>query len=127
MTKAGVPACLIAALLALPAAASGQGGDQPPSASQFEKVTLNDRPGEPMAIAVLPDGRVLHTARTGEVRIFDPDTQLNTLAAELDVYQHDEEGVQGVAVDPGFEENQWVYYYYSPPGTTPWTTRRRRL
>src|SRR5829696_4443837 len=72
-----------------------------------------------MAIAVLPDRRVLHTARTGEVRIFDPRTQLNTLAGELDVYQHDEEGVQGVAIDPNFEENHWVYLYYSPPGTTP--------
>ena len=39
---------------------------------------LNDRPGEPIALAVLPDGRVLHTARTGEVRIHNPRTGLNT-------------------------------------------------
>ena len=83
---------------------------------KFEKVTLNDRPGEPVSLAVLPDRRVLHTARTGEVRLFDPRTQLNTLAADVEVYEHDEEGLQGIAMDPNFDENRWVYLYYSPPG-----------
>src|SRR5918997_2710981 len=91
----------------------------PADQSAFQKVTLNDRPGEPMSLAVLPDLRVLHTARTGQVRIHDPRTGLNTLAAEVPVYQHDEEGLQGIALDPNFEENNWVYLYYSPPGDTP--------
>ena len=33
--------------------------------------------------------------------------------------QHDEEGLQSVAVDPNFEKNRWVYAYYSPPLNTP--------
>jgi cytochrome c len=90
-----------------------------PPASQFQKVTLNDRPGEPIALAVLPDGRVLHTARNGAVRIHDPRTGLNTIAANVPVYQHDEEGVQGVAIDPNFSKNKWVYLYYSPVLDTP--------
>ena len=106
------------ALLALPSAAAAQAGNPPP-ASAFQKVTLNDRPGEPMSLAVLPDRRVLHTARTGEVRLHNPRTGLNTLAADVPVYQHDEEGLQGIAIDPAFEENRWVYLYYSPPGDTP--------
>jgi cytochrome c len=85
----------------------------------YQKVTLNDRPGEPMSLAVLPDRRVLHTTRQGEVRLHDPRTGLNTLAAELDVYEHDEEGLQSVAVDPAFRRNHWVYLYYSPRGRTP--------
>jgi glucose/arabinose dehydrogenase len=92
---------------------------QPPPATRFQKVILNDRPGEPMSLAVLPDLRVLHTSRTGQVRIHDPRTGLNTLAAEVPVYQHDEEGLQGIAVDPGFSRNRWVYLYYSPPMDTP--------
>jgi cytochrome c len=87
--------------------------------SSFQKVTLNDEPGEPMGLAVLPDLRVLHTDRTGEVRLHDPETGLNTLAAKMDVYQHDEEGVQSIAIDPNFENNRWVYLYYSPPEDTP--------
>ena len=93
-------------------------GDPPPDSS-FQKVTLNDFPGEPMSLAVLPDLRVLHTARTGEVRIHDPRTGLNTIAADVPVYQHDEEGLQGIAIDPDFTRNRWVYLYYSPPLDTP--------
>ena len=37
----------------------------------------------------------------------------------MDVYQHDEEGLQSVAVDPNFLSNKWVYAYYSPPLNTP--------
>ena len=40
----------------------------------YEKVTLNDDPGEPMSLAVLPDGRVLHNTRGGEIRLYDPAT-----------------------------------------------------
>ncbi|PZF82467.1 PQQ-dependent sugar dehydrogenase [Jiangella anatolica] len=100
-------------------AASGAPEAAPPD-SAFQKVTLNDTPGEPMDLAVLPDGRVLHTTRAGEVWLHDPDTRLNTLAAELDVYEHDEEGLQSIAIDPGFgKSNNWIYLYYSPPLDTP--------
>jgi cytochrome c len=97
------------------------GTSSPPPDSAFQKVTLNDRPGEPMDLAVLPDGRVLHVTRAGEVWLHDPDTGRNTIAATLDVYQHDEEGLQNVAIDPGFGRrgNNWVYLYYSPPMDTP--------
>jgi glucose/arabinose dehydrogenase len=121
MRKAATAACLVTVLgglSGLPSAAAGQSGT-PPSGARFQKVTLNDRPGEPMSLAVLPDRRVLHTARTGEVRLHNPRTGLNTLAAEVPIYQHDEEGLQGIAIDPDFNENRWVYLYYSPPLDTP--------
>ncbi|MFF5218010.1 PQQ-dependent sugar dehydrogenase [Micromonospora sp. NPDC000442] len=93
----------------------------PPPDTAFQKVTLNDRPGEPMDLAVLPDGRVLHVTRAGVVWLHNPDTGRNTIAATLDVYQHDEEGLQNVAIDPNFGRrgNNWVYLYYSPPMDTP--------
>ena len=103
--------------IASPASAGAPAG--PPPDSDFQKVTLNDFPGEPISLAVLPDNRVLHTARTGEVRIHDPRTGLNVLAADVPVYQHDEEGLQGIAIDPDFRRNNWVYLYYSPPLDTP--------
>ncbi|WP_406212153.1 PQQ-dependent sugar dehydrogenase [Streptomyces canus] len=111
-------------LLPLSPAQAAKPDPAPPASSDFQKVTLNDRPGEPMALAVLPDRRVLHTARTGEVRIHDPKSGVNFLAADMKkgpagLYQHDEEGVQGIAVDPGFAKNHWVYLYYSPRLATP--------
>jgi cytochrome c len=113
-------ACLLVAagaLLGLPAVANAQSG--PPPDSQFEKVTLNDRPGEPMDLAVLPNGRVLHATRKGQLWLHDPSTGINKLAATFNVYQHDEEGLQNIALDPNFRTNQWVYAYYSPPLNTP--------
>jgi cytochrome c len=111
------------AALALPSAAGAQ-GIEVPDQSRFQKVTLNDRPGEPMSLAVLPDGRVLHAARTGEIRMHNPRTGTNNVVTDMKqapqgLYQHDEEGVQGIAIDPGFDDNKWVYVYYSPRLNTP--------
>ncbi|MFD2348161.1 PQQ-dependent sugar dehydrogenase [Nonomuraea ferruginea] len=118
-------AAMTAAAILMPAAAA-QGAETtsaPPPDDRFQKVTLNDNPGEPMDLAVLPDSRVLHTTRKGEVWLHDPKTGLNTLAADLDVYQHDEEGLQSIALSPGFgkgsKKDDWVYLYYSPPLDTP--------
>src|SRR5690242_21794923 len=119
--QAGAAMLTLAGCVGIPAVAEAQGELPTPTptpqagAKKFEKVTLDDFPGEPMNLAVLPDGRVLHSTRQGEVRLWDPRNGLNTLAGTLDVYQHDEEGLQNVAVDPNFESNHWVYAYYSPP------------
>src|SRR5918999_70294 len=53
--------------------------------SNYEKVTLQGAPevGEPMALAVLPDGRVLHTTRGGEVWMHDPQTRSNKVVASF--------------------------------------------
>lgn len=120
-TATTLTVAMLAGLTALQplASAGAQEAEEPPPPARFQKVTLNDRPGEPMSLAVLPDRRVLHTARTGEVRIHHPYTGLNTLAATVPVYQHDEEGLQGIALDPNFKRNGWVYLYYSPELDTP--------
>nr|WP_296068990.1 PQQ-dependent sugar dehydrogenase [uncultured Actinoplanes sp.] len=117
--RLGLLAVAGVAALAAPTAAVAQQGHALPPSSDFQKVTLDDFPGEPIALAVLPDKRVLHTARTGEVRIHEPATGRNVLAATIPVYQHDEEGVQGIAIDPDFVHNKWVYVYYSPVLNTP--------
>lgn len=120
MFKGRVLAGLVGiAVLAIPSAAVAHPGHELPPSSDFQKVTLDDFPGEPIALAVLPDRRVLHTARSGEVRIHEPSTGRNVLAAKVPVYLHDEEGVQGVAIDPDFNHNKWVYLYYSPVLNTP--------
>ncbi|GAA5145601.1 hypothetical protein GCM10023340_15200 [Nocardioides marinquilinus] len=96
-------------------------GTGAPTDASFEQVTLAkgvDKVGEPMAISVLPDGRVLHNARDG--RIFLTDLDGNTrLVATVPVYQHDEDGLQSMAVSPDFANDGWVYIYYAPKLNTP--------
>jgi cytochrome c len=85
----------------------------------YEKVTLNDEPGEPMSLAVLPDGRVLHNTRGGEIRMYDPSTGASPVITTVPVYSHDEDGLQTLAIDPDFATNKWVYIYYAPTLNTP--------
>ncbi|MGH2947656.1 MAG: ThuA domain-containing protein [Solirubrobacteraceae bacterium] len=92
-----------------------------PTDSDFEQVTLakgTESAGEPISLAVLPDGDVLHTSRDGRV-FYTTTAGETTIAARMPVYTHDEEGLQGVAVDPSFAENRWVYLFYAPKLDTP--------
>ncbi|MEU7978727.1 ThuA domain-containing protein [Micromonospora sp. NPDC049081] len=89
--------------------------------ANYEKVILNDEPGEPMTLSVLPDGRVLHNTRAGEIRLYDPKTGASPVITTLPVYQHDEDGLQSVTVGPDFATDKWVYVYYAPKLDTPIT------
>ncbi|MFC9627928.1 PQQ-dependent sugar dehydrogenase [Streptomyces mirabilis] len=91
------------------------------AAEDFQQVTLakgEPEVGEPMSLAVLPDRSVLHTSRDGELRLTDAAGNTK-IAGKLDVYTHDEEGLQGVGIDPGFADNRFIYLYYAPPLNTP--------
>ncbi|MEU1125635.1 carbohydrate-binding protein [Streptomyces sp. NPDC005899] len=92
-----------------------------PAADEFQQVTLAKgvaETGEPMTLAVLPDRSVLHTSRDGTLRLTDA-AGATKVSGRLDVYSHDEEGLQGVGVDPGFTTNRFVYLYYAPKLSTP--------
>ncbi|GHF75698.1 PQQ-dependent sugar dehydrogenase [Streptomyces thermodiastaticus] len=91
------------------------------AAEDFQQVTLAKgaaEVGEPMSLAVLPDRSVLHTSRDGTLRLTDAAGNTK-VAGKLDVYSHDEEGLQGVGVDPDFATNRYIYLYYAPPLDTP--------
>ncbi|RMI33161.1 carbohydrate-binding protein [Streptomyces triticirhizae] len=93
----------------------------PPPLEEFQQVELakgEAEMGEPMSLAVLPDTSVLHTSRDGTLRITDANGSTK-VAGQVPVYSNDEEGLQGVGVDPDFESNRFVYLYYAPPLDTP--------
>ncbi|MGI5270452.1 PQQ-dependent sugar dehydrogenase [Nonomuraea sp. CA-218870] len=93
--------------------------DIPPS--DYQQVPLasgGGELGEAMSLAVLPNRSVVHTARDGTVRVTDA-AGVTKVAGRLNVYTHDEEGLQGVAVDPGFASNRHLWLYYSPRLSTP--------
>ncbi|MDG9685978.1 ThuA domain-containing protein [Streptomyces sp. DH18] len=99
----------------------GHPGHEEPMAEDFQQVTLAkgaEETGEPMSLAVLPDRSVLHTSRGGELRITDSGGNTR-ISGTLPVYTHDEEGLQGVGVDPDFAENRAIYLFYAPPMDTP--------
>ncbi|MFE0349573.1 PQQ-dependent sugar dehydrogenase [Streptomyces griseoluteus] len=114
-------ALLIGATPALTAPGAAAADRSGAAAEDFQQVTLargEAEVGEPMSLAVLPDRSVLHTSRDGELRLTDA-TGTTRTAGKLAVYSHDEEGLQGVGVDPHFTDNRFVYLYYAPPMDTP--------
>ena len=66
----------------------------------------------PWEIAFLPDGRALITERPGRVRVLSRGLRLRAEpVAEIDVAAVDEAGLLGIAVDPDFDRNDFVYLY----------------
>ncbi|MFF3458292.1 ThuA domain-containing protein [Streptomyces sp. NPDC002730] len=114
---------LAATSLALTAPQIAAAADPEPAAAaeEFQQVTLakgGEETGEPMSLAVLPDRSVLHTSRNGELRMTDSAGNTRVVGT-IPVYSHDEEGLQGVGLDPKFSENRFIYLYYAPPLNTP--------
>jgi glucose/arabinose dehydrogenase len=66
----------------------------------------------PWEIAFLPDGRALVTERPGRVRLISSGGRLREEpVAQVEVDPTGEGGLLGMAVDPRFERNRFVYLY----------------
>jgi len=76
--------------------------------------------GAPTALAFTPDGRLLITTQGGQVRVYQNGALLATPAVNLNskLCTNSERGLLGIAVDPNFAANRYVYFYYSFKKTT---------
>ncbi len=87
--------------------------------ANFQKDVLDDDVLNPMSLEVAPDGRVFFVERAGAVKIYDPAANSTTVAAQLNAYTGGEHGLLGIALDPSFATNNWVYLFWSPNIATP--------
>ncbi len=100
-----------------------------PEENRFTKVVLDEKLEEPVELAVLPDNKILFIERRGNVKLYDPKDQKTKIITKIPVstkyiYQDGnqaeaEDGLLGLAIDPKFEKNHWIYLYYSPAGDEP--------
>jgi glucose/arabinose dehydrogenase len=75
-------------------------------------VTVAENLEIPWEIAFVPDGRIFFTERVGNLRVIE-NSQLNPKpVAILDVGTV-EGGLLGLALDPNFEQNHFLYLYYT--------------
>jgi glucose/arabinose dehydrogenase len=89
----------------------------------YEKVPLDTETESPSMLDVASDGRVFYIDRrdynsadveaVAVIEETDSGTQTTT-ALELDVYGTNN-GLKGMALDPDFADNGWLYLYYAPP------------
>ena len=113
MSRPGLIAVLT--LLLGAACAGGSGNEQPPAVLQSELVTEAEFP---TGLAIAPDGRLFYNELTsGKVRVVTADGDLLPAPlVEIDVatlgYPPSEWGLIGLALDPDFEANHYLYVYY---------------
>lgn len=86
-----------------------------PEENRFTKVILESYLDEPTELTVLPDGRVLFIERKGAVKIYKPDENKVKEVNRFNVYTNHEDGMIGLAADPNFAQNNWIYLFYSHP------------
>ncbi|TQS07663.1 DUF1349 domain-containing protein [Microbispora hainanensis] len=84
--------------------------------SSYEKVALDTETSNPMMLNIAKDGRVFYIDRLGDVKIIKPSGG-TVLAAHMNVFTANESGLLGMALDPAFDTNHWIYLYYSPNGS----------
>jgi glucose/arabinose dehydrogenase len=77
----------------------------------------------PTAMQFAPDGRLFVLEQAGNVELVRGDGSTWT-ALHLNVDSHGERGLLGIAFDPAFASNHFVYLYYTNPGPggAPWAT-----
>jgi glucose/arabinose dehydrogenase len=81
---------------------------------RFQVETVMSDLDIPWSLSFAPDGRLFVTERPGRVRIANLSTLTSELALTLDgVYAQGEAGLLGLALDPNFAQNNFVYLYYS--------------
>jgi type 1 glutamine amidotransferase len=85
---------------------------------QQTKISAPPNLNEPIGFDVFPDGRVIQTARGGQLRLHDPSQGTEIILANIPVYTNSEDGLYGPAIDNDFATNHWVYLFYAPPTVT---------
>ena len=81
--------------------------------SGFSHSQIGGALASPTAFAIAPDGRVFVCEQGGRLRVVKNGTLLATPFMTLTVDSAGERGLLGVAFDPAFATNHYVYVYYT--------------
>lgn len=87
-----------------------------PDSSRFTAMALVQGLDEPMEMGILPNDNVLIVERKGGIRLYDAGLKQLKTIAHLNVFSGIEDGLLGVAIDPDYAKNNWIYLYYGVGG-----------
>jgi uncharacterized protein (TIGR03437 family) len=79
----------------------------------FTETQVTTGLSNPTAMAFAPDGRLFITQQGGQLRVIKNGTLLPTPFLTVPVDSSGERGLLGIAFDPNFAANQFVYVYYT--------------
>ena len=84
--------------------------DGVPDSTRFEqRILVEGTLNEPTEMAIASDGRVFFNERRGALKVFEPATGAARLIHQFELFTEDENGLIGLALDPGFDSNGWLY------------------
>src|SRR5436190_20976236 len=85
--------------------------------SGFVETTVASGLASPTAMAIAPDGRIFVCSQSGALRVIKNGVLLAAPFVTLSVDSLGERGLLGVALDPNFALNHYIYLYHTVPGT----------
>lgn len=115
MKKWIIVVIVLVAILAIAGIISLFSEPTPPNTPKGETNTLAQNLDVPWAMDFLPNGTMIFTERTGKVNLLEDNGIVKTVA-DINVSQVTESGLLGVAVDPNFTQNRYIYLYYTHDG-----------
>src|SRR5688572_20848147 len=81
--------------------------------SGFSETRISTGLVSPTAMAIAPDGRVFVAQKGGALRVVKNNALLSQPFLTVSVNSSSERGLLGVAFDPDFQSNRFVYVYYT--------------
>lgn len=79
----------------------------------FSQVLVANGISNPTVMEFAPDGRLFVAQQNGALRIIENGVLLGTPAITLSVNSSGERGLLGIAFDPDFSNNHFIYLYYT--------------
>lgn len=107
--------CAMFFALGLCSMATSAVAQQPLQLERFEKTVVVEGLVQPMELDIAPDGLIYLIELGGTLKRIDPNTGDQEVVGTLTVTTAQENGLIGLALDPNFATNQWIYLQYSPP------------
>jgi glucose/arabinose dehydrogenase len=79
----------------------------------FSQVLVANNISNPTVMAFAPDGRIFVAQQTGQLRIIKNGSLLAQPFVSLSVNSNGERGLLGIAFDPNFNSNHYIYLYHT--------------
>lgn len=85
--------------------------------ADFAQVLVANGISNPTVMEFAPDGRIFVAQQGGSLRVIKNNSLLTTPFITLNVNASGERGLIGIALDPDFTTNNYLYLYYTVPGS----------